>query len=293
MKASAFSYTRVSNVVAALELLAVHGTAAKILSGGQSLMPTMNLRLTSPALIIDIGAISELHGISVASGLLRIGALTRHVDLLKSPDIAMQAPLLSEAVAHIAHPSIRNKGTIGGNLAHADPAAELPACTLVLDAMIVVRSLNGERRIRAVDFFTGSYASALAPQELLTSIEIPVASTHSIHFFEEHARRKGGHAMAGLAASASLAGDTFAKLHLGFFGIGEMPLLAKAADHLTGKPVTAQMLADAQAALNAEINPPDDQQASAAMRRYLARQLLGRCVATMLGRPDLEARKSA
>src|SRR5438552_15698228 len=149
MKASAFAYARVTSVDRALELLATHGEKAKVLSGGQSLMPAMNLRLISPELIVDIGGLDELRGIAVRSGVLRIGALTRHADLLKSPEIAAHAPLLAEAVAHVAHPAIRNRGTIGGSLAHADPASELPACILALGAIIIARGQAGERRIPA------------------------------------------------------------------------------------------------------------------------------------------------
>jgi carbon-monoxide dehydrogenase medium subunit len=293
MKASAFSYTRVSSVAAALELLSLHGDQAKILSGGQSLMPAMNLRLLSPALLIDIGRISELHGIAVTGGALRIGALTRHVDLLTSPEIAARAPLLTEAVAQVAHPAIRNKGTIGGNLAHGDPASELPACLLALNATIVVRGMAGERRIPAIEFFTGIYQTALSPQELLSAVEIPIAAHNSVHFFHEYVRRKGDYAIVGLAASAVIERDAFAALRLGFFAVGDRPVLAKASHHLVGRSVTASSLADAQAALDAELSPQGDQQASATMRRYLARQLLSRCVAILFRRPDLESRKSA
>jgi len=293
MKASAFSYTRASSVIDALDLLALHGDQAKVLSGGQSLMPALNLRLSAPALLVDIGAISELRGISASNGVLRIGALIRHVDILRSPDIAEHAPLLTEAIAHVAHPAIRNKGTIGGSLAHADPASELPACTIALDATIVVRSKEGERRIHAADFFTGIYETVLSPEELLVAVEVPVKRPNSVHFFHEYARRKGDYAIVGLAASGILEGDVFADLRLGFFAVGDRALLAAASKHLTGKPVTASMLVDAQAALDAELDPQDDQQASAGMRRYLARQLTARCVATLLRRPDLETRPSA
>src|ERR1700728_4822514 len=157
MKASAFNYVRATSVVNALELLLRHGDKAKVLSGGQSLMPAMNLRLISPELIVDIGEISELRGIAVRDNVLTIGALTRHVDLQRSPEIATHAPLLTEAIAHVAHPAIRNKGTIGGSLAHADPASELPACMLALDATIIVLGEAGERQIAANGFFTGIY----------------------------------------------------------------------------------------------------------------------------------------
>ena len=139
MKASAFAYARATSVSNALDLLATHGDRAKVLSGGQSLMPAMNLRLISPELIVDIGELAELRGIAIRGDVLTIGALTRHVDVLKSPEIAAHAPLLAEAISHVAHPAIRNRGTVGGSLAHADPASELPACMLALGATIVVR----------------------------------------------------------------------------------------------------------------------------------------------------------
>ena len=293
MKASAFSYTRASSVDDALEILALHGDQAKVLSGGQSLMPALNLRLSAPALLVDIGAIAELRGISVSGGVLRIGALTRHVDTLKSPDIAKHAPLLTEAIAHVAHPAIRNKGTIGGSLAHADPASELPACSIALGATIVVRGKGNERRIPAADFFTGIYETLLSPEELLVAVEVPVATPSSVHFFHEYARRKGDYAIVGLAASGVLERDVLTDLRLGFFAVGDKPMLAGASKHLIGKPVTASVLTDAQAALDEELDPQEDQQASDSMRRYLARQLMEQCVVTLLGRPDLETRKLA
>jgi carbon-monoxide dehydrogenase medium subunit len=139
MKASAFSYARATSVENTLELLAAHGDRAKVLSGGQSLMPAMNLRLIAPELIVDIGGLTELRGVAVRDGILTMGALTRHVDLQRSPEIAAHAPLLTEAAAHVAHPAIRNRGTLGGSLAHADPASELPACMVALNASIIVR----------------------------------------------------------------------------------------------------------------------------------------------------------
>src|ERR1700679_53326 len=189
MKASAFSCARATSVVNALELLAAHGDDAKVLSGGQSLMPAMNLRLISPDWIVDIGGIAELRGIAVKDDVLTIGALTRHVDVQRSPEIAAHAPLLTEAVAHVAHPAIRNRGTIGGSLAHADPASELPACMVALNATIIVRGPDGERRIAAKDFFTGIYETTLTAQELLISVELPLAQKNAAHFFFELARR--------------------------------------------------------------------------------------------------------
>src|SRR3984957_3711088 len=164
MKASAFSYTRATSVVNALELLVAYGDRAKVLSGGQSLMPAMNLRLVSPELIVDIGEITELRGIAVGSDVLTLGALTRHAELLKSPEVAAHAPLLTEAIAHVAHPAIRNRGTLGGSLAPPAPAPALPPGMIALNALIVVRGPAGERKNAAEAFFTGIYQTVLSAQ---------------------------------------------------------------------------------------------------------------------------------
>jgi aerobic carbon-monoxide dehydrogenase medium subunit len=288
MKASAFSYARATSVADALALLAAHGDGAKVLSGGQSLMPAMNLRLISPEFIVDIGGITELRGIAVNGDILTIGALTRHVDLLRSSEIAVHAPLLSEAIAHVAHPAIRNRGTLGGSLAHADPASELPACILALDATIVVRGPAGERRIAAEGFFTGIYQTALSAQELLVAVELPVARKNAAHFFHEFARRHGDYAIVGLAAQAMIEGNVLADLRLAFFAVGDRPVLAKAAARLIGRVITPAILSKASTTLGEELDAQEDQQASAAMRRHLAKVLLARCVAALLGRPDLQ-----
>jgi carbon-monoxide dehydrogenase medium subunit len=293
MKASAFSYARPTSVANALELLVAHGDKAKVLSGGQSLMPAMNLRLISPELVVDIGEIAELRGIAVRGDVLAIGALTRHVDLAKSSEVAAHAPLLTEAIAHVAHPAIRNKGTLGGSLAHADPASELPACMVALNATIVVRGQAGERRIAAADFFKGIYETALSAQELLVAVELPVAQRNSAHFFFEFARRHGDYAIAGLAAQAVVEAGGFADLRPVFFAVGDRPLLAKAASKLVNVAVTPAVLSDASAALGDELEPLGDQQASASMRRHLAKVLLGRCASALLDRPDLNAGGSA
>lgn len=287
MKASAFAYARATSVANALELLASHSEKARVLSGGQSLIPAMNLRLVSPELIVDIGELKELRGIAVKGETLVIGALTRHADLLKSSDIVKCAPLLAAAVAHVAHPAIRNRGTIGGSLAQADPASELPACMLALGATIVVRGPGGERRIAAAEFFTGIYETKLTPQDLLVAVELPVGRKGSAHFFQEFARRHGDYAIVGLAAQAVLQGDGFADLRLGYFAVGDRPALAKAAGKLTGVAITPALLAEASAALSDELDPHEDQQATPAMRRHLAKVLLSRCVAMLLSRSDL------
>ncbi len=287
MKASAFAYARATSVAHALELLATHGEKAKVLSGGQSLMPAMNLRLISPELIVDIGELAELRGIAVKDGVLTIGALTRHVDLLKSMDINAHAPLLAQAVAHVAHPAIRNRGTIGGSLAHGDPAAELPACMVVLGATIITRGPGGERRIAASAFFTGIYETALSPQEVLVAVELPPPPARSRHFFQEFARRHGDYAIVGLAAQALVKDGQFAEIRLGFFAVGNRPLLAKSADRLIDVTVTPAVLSEASSSLGEELDPPEDQQATPAMRRHLAKVLLARGVSSLLSRPDL------
>ena len=285
MKASAFSYARATSVANALELLVAYGDKAKVLSGGQSLMPAMNLRLISPELIVDIGEITELRGIAVRGDVLSIGALTRHVDLLRSPEIAAHAPLLTEAAAHVAHPAIRNRGTLGGSLAHADPASELPASVVALNATIVVSGQTGERRIAAGEFFTGIYETALSARELLIAVEVPVAQKNSAHFFHEFARRHGDYAIAGLAAQAIVQAGLFTELRAAFFAVGDRPILAKAATKLINIRITPAVLAEASATLGEELDPQEYQQASAAMRRHLARILLVRCASALLGPP--------
>jgi carbon-monoxide dehydrogenase medium subunit len=253
----------------------------------------MNLRLISPELIVDIGELAELRGIAVSGDALTIGALSRHVDLLRSPEVAAHAPLLTDAIVHVAHPAIRNRGTIGGSLAHADPASELPACMVALNATIIIRGQAGERRMAAENFFTGIYETVLSPQELLVAVELPVGRKNSAHFFHEFARRHGDYAIAGLAAQAVVEGNVFADLRLGFFAVGDRPILTKAASRLMNVPITSAVLSEVSAALAEELDPQDDQQATASMRRHLAKVLLVRCVATLLGRPDLDAGVSA
>jgi carbon-monoxide dehydrogenase medium subunit len=293
MKASAFSYARATSVANAIELLAEHGERAKVLSGGQSLMPAMNLRLLAPELIVDIGSLDELRGVARREGLLSIGALTRHVDLQNDPDIATDAPLLREAIAHVAHPAIRNRGTIGGSLAHADPASELPACMIALNATIVVRGPKGERRIPAEDFFVGIYETLLSAQELLVAVEVPLLPPNSAHYFCEFARRQGDYAIVGLAAQAVVEDHPGNRCLIDFrpvfFGLSDRPVRAKAAAMLVNTDMTPDTLSEALQALADELDPPEDQQANSAMRRHYAKVLLARCVAALLSRPELSA----
>src|SRR4051794_11198894 len=267
MKASAFSYARAGSVSEALQLLRAHGERAKVLAGGQSLMPAMNLRLISPELVVDIGKLGELRGITVTGSTVRIGALTRHAELARSAEISRHAPLLGEAIAHVAHPAIRNRGTLGGSLAQGDPASELPACMLALNATIVVQGQARERRIAAADFLTGIYETALSADELLVAVELPVAPKNASHFFQEFARRHGDYAIAGLAAQATVEADTLSDLRLAFFAVGDRPVLAKAAATLTGAAGTEAPLAGACKALGGKVGPPAGPPATPPMRR--------------------------
>ena len=278
MKASAFEYRRATSIAQACEWLSAD-EGARLLAGGQSLIPAMNLRLAAPAILIDITGLDDLRGVSVASGVLRIGAVVRHVELMHDPLIAQHAPLLTQAIAHVAHPAIRNRGTIGGNLAHADPASELPACMLVLGATMIARGPLGERRIPAADFFVGVFETALAPDEMLTAIEAPVAGEGVRFSFLELARRSGDYAIVGLAARAD---RDLQNVRLGYFGVGERPMLTKnAAAALAGGGPAA--IEAAKAALSEDLSPQDDLQGSAALRMHLARVLLERSAAILSG----------
>ena len=173
MKAPPFDYVRVAALPEVFALLQQHGDQARVLAGGQTLLATLNMRLSEPALLIDIGGLAALRGIALAGGMLRIGALTTHAEIESSALVAVHAPLLAQAAPHIAHRAIRNRGTLGGSLAYADPAAEWPACALALDATLVLASAGGERRVAANDFFTGLFETALAPGELIAAVELP------------------------------------------------------------------------------------------------------------------------
>lgn len=271
LKAPKLDYCRAESLEAALALLAEHGEEAKLLAGGQSLVPALNMRLLEPRLLIDLNFIAGLGAIEERNGVLRIGALARHSELGRSPLVARLAPLIHQAIPHIAHPAIRNRGTFGGSLAHADPAAELPACLVALDGTIEAVSRRGARRILARDFFRGFYETALLPDEILTAAEIPVPLPGARSVFLELARRRGDYAMAGLAAQSSR--DA---LRLVFFGLAAKPVDAAAAAAELRAGETLGRLPAAEAALDAALDPLGDLQADSRTKRHLARVLLGR-----------------
>ncbi len=226
MKPAPFSYKKVSEIGQAFDLLDKYGADARLIAGGQSLIPTLNLRLSAPQLLIDISALNTLRGIEVVGNEVRIGALTRHVEIERSPTIAARLPLLAQAMPHVAHAAIRNRGTIGGSLSLADPAAELPACVLALNASMVLASSRGERRVKAMDFFKGLYATALDAYEILVRIDIPLPASGERHHFNEFARRHGDYALVGIAAVCGIQGSAPRELRLVFFGCGDRPLRA-------------------------------------------------------------------
>lgn len=219
MKPARFDYARPDTLEGALATLAEHGAEAAILAGGQSLMPMLNLRMARPGMLVDINRIPGLDAITLANGVLSIGARARHAEVLASPLVQRAAPLLTRALHHVAHPAIRNRGTLGGSLALADPAAEMPACVTCLGATIVVASAGGERRIAAESFFLGVYATALEPGELLLRVEIPAIAPGWTQFFQEVSRRHGDYAMAGLALALRRDGTRVAEARIALCGV--------------------------------------------------------------------------
>lgn len=279
MKAPRFAYVRAESLAHALELLDKHGADARVLAGGQSLMPTLNMRLSQPAVLIDINRLEALSGISLQDGVVRIGALTRHVEVLHSPIVAQHLPLIAEAMPNIAHLAVRNRGTFGGSLANADPAAELPACAVALEATLIVESVKGRRRIAAQDFFRGLYDTAREPNELLTEIEIRVQSIDTTSVFMELSRRHGDYAMAGIACCARFGGEVIADLRLVYFGSEEKPTLAaNAIGAVRGKRPSSDAIDAACAALDRDLRPMTNLEGDAAMFLHLQRVLTRRAL---------------
>ncbi len=282
MKAPPFAYARAGTLAEALELLAAHGDRARLLAGGQSLIATLNLRLSAPDLLIDITRIPGLAGIKVGDGKVTIGALTTHAEIERSPEIAKAAPLLAQAAPHIAHVAIRNAGTIGGSIALADPAAEWPACCIALGAEFVIAGHGGNRRVQARDFFEGLYTTAIKPAEVLTAIEIPLFPAGTRSAFLELARRRGDYAMVGVAALAKNTRGTLSAVRLAYLGAGQTPVLARAAmAAVEGKRATTDVADAAARALADDLEPSNDLNATTATKLYLARVLTRRALAAL------------
>ena len=270
MKPAPFAYAKARSVAHAIELLV--DDDARLLAGGQSLIATLNMRLSHPALLVDINGVGGLDRIASNNGHIEIGALVRHAQAERSPELARRAPLIALAMPHIGHPAIRNRGTIGGSVAFADPAAELPACVLALGGELTIAGPQGSRVVRADDFFKGLFETALTARDVLTAIRIPAAGADTRVGFAEFARRHGDYAMVGLAACARADGQRLRDLRLAYFGVASTPVRAHHAEQaLTDRDIDAAVHALAQ-----DLNPPDDVQASGAVKTHLAGVLLRR-----------------
>ena len=281
MKPAAFEYRRPDTIDEALELLAEHADEAKILAGGQSLVPTMSFRLAQPSVLIDINRLGDLAYIREHDSGLRIGAMTRQRAVERSSLVAERAPLVYETIPYIAHVQIRNRGTFGGSIAHADPAAELPAIMLSLDARMRVRSKKAERWIAASDYFVGLLETAMSDDEMLLEVEIPALPSGTGYAFVEFARRHGDYALVGVAARAKLdkAGNV-ADSRVVLMSVGERPVVApSAASALNGqKPSVDAIRAAANAAATNDIEPHSDVHATSDYRRHLAEVLTARAL---------------
>src|SRR5436189_3540374 len=251
LKPAPFAYAKARSLAHAIELLATED--ARLLAGGQSLIATLNMRLSEPALLVDINGIGGLDRITLKNGDVEIGALVRHAQAERSAEIARAAPLIALALPHIGHPAIRNRGTVGGSLAFADPAAELPACVVALGGEIEIVGPNGQRTINAEEFFKGLFETALTPRDMLAAIRVPAASADSRVGFAEFARRHGDYAMVGLAACAHAGADGIDDVRLAYFGVGSTPVRPRGAER-------ALAAGDVDAAVNAlgkDLSPSD------------------------------------
>jgi aerobic carbon-monoxide dehydrogenase medium subunit len=279
VKPAAFDFHRASSLDDALALLQEHPDA-KPLAGGQSLIPAMNFRLAVPPALVDLNRVAELSGITpMADGGLRIGAMTRHAAVERSELVRLYAPLLAETMPHVAHPQIRTRGTLGGSLAHADPSAELPSVMVALNATFILRGTARERRIKAAEFFTGLFATALSPGELMVGVEIPPRAPRGGSAFLEVARRHGDYALCGVAAEVSL--DDSGKVRsarVALLSIGDGPVLARGTDSLIGQVPSEKAILDAAEAVREEVDPPSDIHADAKYRRQLAGVLTRRAL---------------
>jgi len=277
MKLPYVEYEAPATAAEAVDLLAEHQDEASVLAGGQSLIPLLALRLARPAVLIDINGLSELSRVSVTDGQVAIGAMTREYVAEESEMIADTVPLLAAALPLIGHEAIRSRGTIGGSLAHADPAAELPAVALALDAELVVRSRSGDRVVPAAEWFEGYLATSRRPDEILVEVRFPTAGPGTGAAFQEVARRHGDFAIVGLAASLTLTDDAISDARLAFAGIADVPIrAADAEDLLVGERPSAELFEEAARRATDGIDPPADLNGSSEYRKKVAATLVRR-----------------
>jgi CO/xanthine dehydrogenase FAD-binding subunit len=281
MKPPPFRYERPESVPAALERLAADGDRAKVLAGGQSLVALMNLRLAAPEVVVDIGRLDELRYVRAGDASLDVGALTTQATVENDPSIAAACPLLAEAIGHIAHPAIRNRGTVGGSIAHADPAAELPLVLTALEGEVTVASSGGSRRIAAGDFFRGFLTTAAEPTELVTEVSFPRPDGRSGFAFEEFARRPGDFGLVSVACRVARENGSIASARVVLGGVGPAPVLVEGLDALGG--ATRDEAAAAAGVAAAAVDATADLHGSAAYRSHLARRLTERAVRRAAG----------
>jgi carbon-monoxide dehydrogenase medium subunit len=277
MKLPHVDYEAPKTVSEAVELLAEHQDEASVLAGGQSLIPLLALRLARPEVLIDINGVAELSGVSVADGWVAIGAMTREYVAEESETVAETVPLLAAALPLIGHEAIRSRGTVGGSLAHADPAAELPAVARALDAEFVVRGQSGERVVPAAEWFEGFLTTSRRPDELLVEVRFPAAGRGAGISFQEVARRHGDFAIVGLAASLTLSEGAISDARLAFAGLSDVPVRAvDAEDLLVGQEPSAELFDEAARRATDDIDPPADLNGSSDYRRKVAAALVRR-----------------
>ncbi len=280
MPAVPFEYHTPATLAEALDLLAAHGEDAKPLAGGQSLVPMLTLRLIRPAVVVDLARLDELKGVRRDNGALHIGALVRHRALERGEGALDACPVLQEAASYIGNVRVRTLGTIGGSLAHADPAAELPAVVRALDATIVARGPNGERLIPANEFFVGILTTALRPGEVLVEVRVPILGPHVGYALEEFSRRAGDFAIVASVALVELdSAGRVARARVALAGVGPTPCrLTSVEGALTGVRPSGEVFRQVVAAASLEIDPDSDVHASAAYRRHLSRVLTARAL---------------
>lgn len=286
MKLPSFDYACPATIAEAIALLAAHGGEAKPIAGGQSLVPMLAFRLTAPTLLVDLRKLSELRQIKITDAGVALGAMVRWCDILNEPPLRQAHPLLVAAVEHIAHYQIRNRGTVGGSLAHADPAAELPGIAVTCDAGIVALGSAGPRVIAAADFFRGALMTALRPDEIVTEIRFPAWPRQRRYGFREFARRRGDFALAAAAVTFDEIEKKFRNVRVGAVGIGDRPMRVAAAERaLEGGEMTEATIAGCAAAASAAVDPADDIHASAAYRKTLIGVMVERALHDAIGRP--------
>jgi aerobic carbon-monoxide dehydrogenase medium subunit len=291
VKPAAFEYTAVRSIDEAVAELGQHGDGAKLLAGGQSLVPLLNMRLAMPERLIDLNRVAELAYVRIRDGGVAVGAMTRQRAVERSALAARHVPLLADALPWVGHFQIRNRGTVGGSLTHADPAAELPAVAVCLDASFTARGPAGERTIAAEEFFLTQLTTALAPTELLTEVWFPATPPGSGSAWIELARRHGDYALVGVAAVVTLTGDRIGEARLALTGVGDRPVRAREAEgRLSGESVTPDVLGDAAVAVRRAIDPGSDIHATAAYRRHVAGVLAARAIRLAAARAREAAR---